>query len=166
MRLKSRSLGMTLLIFLLAFGTVDCHRQVHVANVPTGVAEKTVADWYAATGAFKIAGERTRDLVKTAVQLHDQFPDEATYQKTLEALGKMQQIEAQAALFLDQQPENWNQPIKAQVQNYVNALSTQAKVAFDDGLFQIKNPTTVAALKVTVNLINGAIQTTITLATQ
>lgn len=163
LKLKPRSLGLSVLVAVLAgflmVSTVACHRAVHVKNVPTGVSEQSVKNWYAAVGAFKMAAETTQKLTNSAIALHSEFPDEASYQKTLEGLGRMAQVEAQAAQFLDTAPQNWNQPIATQIQSYANSLAGLLTTSVEDGLAHVKNPTTAAALKTTVSLLRGAIQT-------
>lgn len=161
-RLKARSLGLTLLVAMMVTG---CHRQVHVVNVPTGVTEAQVQRWYAATGAFKVAAQSTNKLTDAAIALHGEFPDENTYQKTVEALGRMSQLEAQAGIFLDGVPQNWNQSVAQQVQNYSTQLQAQANIALDDGLAHVKNPDKLTAIRLTITLVQSAIQQTITLST-
>lgn len=163
--MRFRIFNSLVLTLALMLGTVNCHRQVHVANVPVGVGEGQVKNWYAATGAFKVAAENTEKITAAVVQLHKEFPDEATYQKTLEALGRMAQTEAQAAIYLDTVPQNWGKPVAQQVKGYTDALSTQAKIALDDGLAHVKNKTAVAAIQTSISLLQAAITTAITLTT-
>lgn len=167
MKLNSRSLGMTWLVVILLVISMStaCHRQMVVTNLPTGVTQQQVQNWYAAVGIFKMAAETTQSLTNAAISMHLDFPDEATYQKTLEALGNMAQIEAQAGMYLDTVPNNWNQPISTQVKNYANQLSVLAKTALTDGLAHVKNPTKVAAIKTLIDGLNLTIQTAVTLTT-
>lgn len=170
MRINRRMLYSGLLSFALAFGVTvgsvvetGCHRKVVVTNLPAGVTNQQVTNWYTAVGAFKEAAQTTKKLTDAAIALHTDFPDEATYQKTLQALGEMAQVEAQAALFLDTVPQNWNQSTATQVKNYTDQLSKQAQIALDDGLAHVKNSTTLTAIQTTISLLRAAITTVITL---
>lgn len=157
---------LAILAFAITTTAIGCHRKVVVTNTPAGVASATVQNWYTAVGAFKTAADATQQLTNTAIQLHQQcpgancvWPDEQTYQKTLEVLGNMAQIEAQAAMYLEATPQNWGQPASAQIRGYTTQIAALINGALADGLAHVKNPQTAAALKLTANSIAAAITT-------
>ena len=155
-------LASVMVLALLTFVTPGCHRQVVVTNTPAGVSPNAVANWYAATGEFKLAADYTKQLTEATIALHAEggvFPDEDTYQKTLAALGRAAQIEVQASQFLNTVPNNWNQDISKQVAGYANDLATQVQLALDDGLAHVKNQDKLSALKTTMTLLHGVIAT-------
>lgn len=152
-----------LLLVMLA-STIGCHRSVKIVNTPPGVAPEAVQNWFAAAGIFKELGQYTNELTKSAVNLHQDFPSELSYQNTLVAIADADKIGIQAGAFLESVPQTWNSDVSSRVQGYVNAIADQLKLAIDDGFAHVKNSQAKDALNVLVDLVNSAIKTGLAIA--
>jgi hypothetical protein len=159
MKLKPRSMGLTVLVAVLITISTACNKKVTVANVPTGISQTTVQEWFQAAGAFQLGAKYTRQLTEATITLHSQFPDELTYQKTLTAFGTASQIGIQASHYLEGVPQNWNQSIVTQVTNYLNLFAAQVQISLTDGLAHVKNQQSLASLQNTITLLQGVIKT-------
>lgn len=138
--------------------SLACQKKV-VTNVPAGISQGVVQTWYSAAGDFQLAARYSKQLTDATIQLRADFPDQATYEKTLAALGAIDVIGIQASQFLETVPQNWNQPVASKVAGYLDQISAQMSIALDDGLLHVKNPQKLAALQTTISLLRGVVTT-------
>lgn len=158
-KLKVLLLGVMLLI------APACNKKVVVANVPTGVSATAVADWYTADGIYKEIGSTTKQLLDATIQLKSEFPDQDTYDKTIQGFAQASQIGIQAGTYLQAVPQTWNGDVSAKVASYANQIQTQINMALNDGLSHVKDSAKKKAMLTLVATVNTAIKTAIALNT-
>lgn len=161
-----KKLAIVVLGVILATG-VGC-RKTTVTNTPPGVSSTEVADWYDAVGANQEIARAAKGLTDLAISLHEDhgvFPDEDSYQKTLEALGKLDLVGLQATSYLRTVPQNWNQPTAEKVGGYVDQMLVQFQIATTNGLDGIKNPATQATITAFIQTLRSALQLQVSLLT-
>lgn len=162
--MKIKTLALALLLSVTMFGSA-CHRQVVITDVPTGVNATSVANWYAACGIYNQLGTLNTQLIQTAITLKADFPDQASYDKTMHDLAVASQIGIQAGTYLQTVPNNWNVSIATQVANYANSVQAQINMALNDGLAHVKNTASQQAITTLVDAIDLAIKTGVALNT-
>lgn len=159
--LKARSLGLTVFVASMLFLSPACHRQVAIQNVPPNISQQAVTNWYAAVGLYKTLGSTTEQLTNAVIQLKADFPDQASYDATLQGLGRASQIGIQAGLYLQTVPTTWDGNVSQKVAAYANQIQDQVNFSVNDGIAHVKNPTSQKALLALVATINASIKTAI-----
>jgi len=155
--MKKQMLSVVLTVVMLG-ASIGCTKKT-VTNVPTGISPASVQLWYNAAGNIQLVAKYTRELTNATVQLKSEFPDGDTYQKTLEAFGRIDQLGIQASQFLETVPENWDAPTATKVAGYLDQMAAQLSVALDDGFAHVKNPSSLATYQTTIRLLRGVIKT-------
>lgn len=135
---NSRMMGSLIFVFgfwsVLSLGlvtaTVTGCQKKHIANVPPGVSESQVNDWYTATGAVSIVADNTKAAVDLIVDLNHngEFPDGDAYNQTLSVFGGIAQGGIHARNVLSAMPENFNEDTRSQIVDFATtALAELAK---------------------------------------
>lgn len=158
--MRQRKLFELAVLYTLVFTIVlwaGCHK-VKVTNTPTGVSAQAVANWYQAVGTLKTIQDADSQLAQTATNLRPQFPDEASYLATKEALGRLAQIDIEAAGFLKTVPQNWNQDIQTKMKSYFAAAFAALQDANNHGMTKIKDQKSLATINGFLGTLSQAVQ--------
>jgi hypothetical protein len=164
MRFKSIAIALLASASLLFSGCAA--RVQHVTGTPAGVNETQVKDWYGVVGALHQVSSANHSafLVVTGFRDAGVWPDEGSYVAVLQDLGRIDVLELQADGLLQQQPNQWNQPLQAQVKSMLEEMltkladiPTQQAVGVKDAEKQQKLVTELDALKVSIELVNSFI---------
>lgn len=106
-------------LFFIAFcflSFAGCMRKTgSIANVPTGVSEAEVKDWYAATGAIAIVGNSTEAATNLAISINRADPTNPDYQKMLSVFGHIAQGGISAGNVLSASPEHFTASTRDQI---------------------------------------------------
>jgi hypothetical protein len=119
-----------------AFGVSSCHRVNHVTNLPPGVNEQEVKDWYAATGALSVIADNTKAATDIAIDLNHQgmFHDGPAYNTTLTVLARISQGGIHASNMLRAMPEHFDANARLQLSAFADDALAQAQKAVDEGM--------------------------------
>ena len=138
-------LSLTLIVFCLE----GCAPRVGtVANTPPGVTQPQVQNWYAATGAFTKIADVDHQILAGVVGFHDSglWSDTGSYEISLRALGRIEQIQIEAATFLKTVPDDWSKSTREKIQTYTNEMSAEIQKVNASGATGIKNPDSLATI--------------------
>lgn len=160
------------LVISLGFVTSSCGNKIKVTNVPVGVPEQEVVNWFAAVGALEDATFVT-DAVKTAViQLNKTvgpdgnpiLPDGPAYAGILTSIGKALQLEGEAARFLKTVPKTWDESTQKQLLSWIDPILAELQNINTLGVTGIKNPQSlqrinefITQIRMSIQLIKGLI---------
>lgn len=153
------------MVLALTFVSQACSR-IHVVNTPPGVVDKEVALWFQASGATQAWSEASLGLTQAAVSLHSSgvFPDEDSYQKTLDALGKQAQFGLEATNYLKTVPQHFDATAQTKVASYLDSALASLDDATQVGLLQIKDPQAKAQVDLFVTALRSALKTAFAIA--
>jgi hypothetical protein len=132
-----------LLIVAVPLVQVGCTKRVTtVTNLPTGVSEKEVQNWYAATGMALFAATTLNDATKALVDLNRQgfFKDGPAYGASLGALQKMLQAQKEVDEFLRATPQQFGKLAGTKLDAFADILVTEAQTANFQAMAGIKDP--------------------------
>lgn len=140
-----------------------CHRQVVITNAPVGVNVQAVTTWYAAAGVYKDLGDLTKQLATATVGLKGEFPDNASYDKTLQGFGQASQIGIQAGNYLESVPQTWDANVASKIGTYSDQIQMQINMAINDGLAHVKDSPKKQAILTLTASVNTAIKVALAL---
>lgn len=121
-----------------------CHRKIVVTNLPPGVSQQQVIDWYTATGALKVIAETSNSAMTSLVQMNrtGAFPDGPSYVATISAMGRMSQAGLHAKSILEAAPDNFNLGTRQRITGDVQIMLKELETLNQYGLVGIKDPQT------------------------
>jgi hypothetical protein len=146
--MKKLSCPVFLGIFLLLLPAVGCLGPKHITNLPPGVSETEVRDWYAATAALNDVSKLTKAATDAVISLHKSksLPGgEAEYQSVLETFAKIDQVGIHASNTLKGAAQNFGS-VKSQVKPDVQSIADQLTKALADNTLKT-NATTKTILQ-------------------
>lgn len=140
-------------------------RQSTITNLPAGVSQAEVQSWDSAVANLNKIAIATTNLRQAVIQLHGSldangqsaFPSGPAYISTLEVIGKIDQIENSASVFLGGVPNNWTQGTKQQVTSYVSQISALIQQLNSEGVTAIKNANSQNQVNVFIKEITSAV---------
>lgn len=160
------------LVISIGFVTSSCGKKIKVTNVPVGVPEQRVVNWFAAVGALEDATSVT-DAAKTAViQLNKTvgpdgnpiLPDGSAYAGILTSVGKALQLEGEAARFLKTVPKTWDESTQTKLLSWIDPILAELQNINTLGVTGIKNPQSlqringfITQIRMSIQLIRGLI---------
>jgi hypothetical protein len=141
------------LALILAVSLCGCAAKQTITNAPAGVPISAVQSWDQATSTLAKIAVVTTNLRQVIISLNKAtfvngsgvttqvFPDGPAYTSTLTAIGKIDQLQIQAANILAAQPQNWNQSTSVQIAALIQQIGQAIGQLTAEGLLGIKNPT-------------------------
>ena len=132
-----------------------CHKVT--TGAPPGIVAPQVAAWYQATGAVKTWGEASLGLTQAAINLKTSFPDADTYQKTLQALGKENQIGLETSEYLKTVPQHFSATEQGKLSGFLDQGLGSLDDAVQVGLVQIKNADEKAAIDAAITSLRASL---------
>lgn len=141
-----QSLAVTVLSLVLVVGPslslVGCAvRVTHVTNLPPGVSEQEVKNWYTATGTLHKIADVTHAVQEAVISFNHAgvFPDGPAYVATLQDLGKIKILQEDSAKYLATVPQTFGQPTKDKLKSNMTAISALIQDMNTRGITGIKN---------------------------
>lgn len=161
MRIKGYVLAVALAV---SFGCAA--RQSTITNLPPGVTQAQVQEWDSAIAQLHNIAIANSNLRQAVIRLHATanangnpvLPSGQIYVDLLTAVGKVDQAENAASAFLATVPNNWNQPIKAQVAGYTAAISQALQTLTSEGTLAVKGTAQQNQVNQFIGNIAAAIQ--------
>jgi hypothetical protein len=161
-----KRLAVAVLAFSLVFS--GCAARVnHITNLPPGVSEQSVKNWYSAVGAMKKIRDIDHSLYLTVTSLRDNkvWTDDASYTVALTSVGRLEATEIEANQFLESVPNDWSQPTQLKMQNYMNAISAAIQDLNTGGVTGIKDAGTLASVNNSIKSITVSVSLILSLFT-
>lgn len=161
-----------LIALVLSLALTGCAaRQTAVTNLPAGVSQAEVQSWDSAVANLNKISIAVSNLRQAVIQLHGTldangasvFPSGPAYVTTLEIIGKIDQIENSASVFLGGVPNNWTQGTKAQVASYMNQISALIAQLNQEGVSGIKNGTNLSQVNNLIKEITSLVSIVLSL---
>lgn len=152
------------IFFLFAAGAVGgCAARVkNVTNLPPGVTLKQVQDWDAAVGNLHKIATVTSTLRQTVIGLNRAgvYGDSKAYIASLRAIAKVDQLQIDAANFLQPMPATFGEAQKAKLRDFMGQIAAEINTLNTQGILGIKNPDSqrqvtqlIAEITAAVNLV-------------
>jgi hypothetical protein len=121
-----------------------------VTGTPPGVSSTTVQNWDSAVANLNKIASAVSAMRQAVIGLNKTvgsdgtpvFPDGPAYTVTLQALGRIAQVELDAANFLNGVPQDWSQPTQQKIVSYMNDIIAQITALNQQGVTGIKNLST------------------------
>jgi hypothetical protein len=138
-------------------------RQSSITNLPPGVTQAQVTTWDSAVANLDKIAAANSSLRQAVIQLHSTndlngnpiFPSGPAYITTLTMIGKIDQTENAATVFLNTVPNAWPASTKAQIGLYMNDISSAIQQLNSQGVTGIKNPSSLTQINQTIaNIVN------------
>jgi hypothetical protein len=140
-----------------------------VTNLPPGVTQTQVTNWFAAEGALQTIAQSTSALRQSVIAVHGiantPLPDGPLYMGFLQSIGKIDQAQIAAANFLNGVPRTWGTSISTQIAGWANGILDAAKSMVNSGAASIKNPNSQKQMSDFLTDIQDAAQLLVTLST-
>jgi len=141
-------------------------RQKSITNLPAGVTQSQVQNWDSAVANLDKISQVVTTVRQSVIALnqatvtdstgtHKVIPDGATYAALLTSLGKIAQLELDAATFLKAQPNNWNASTQAKVQSDIALIQQELSTITAQQLPGIKNANAQAQLQTFITEIGS-----------
>lgn len=165
MRRRTARLAAISLAALLIGG---CAAKKTITGVPAGVPVSAVQSWDEATQQLATIAKVTTELRTTIIGLNKTmfvnaqgqqeaiFPDGPQYVDALNVIGKIDQLQIQAANVLNSQPNDWTQPMQSQVGSLIQQIGQALGQLTADGTLGIKNPTKQGEVQQLITEITAA----------
>lgn len=158
--LRRMTVGCVVLFISLMF-LAACHRHMTVTNLPPGVSNTVVVNWYTAAGAVKTVSDVTNNATDAIISANHQglFPDGDSYKAALTSLGKIAVAGQHMSNVLQQAPQNFTSGTKNQIAGDLTVITTELDNAQTQALVGIKDKNTQAAVKLLLASIESALKT-------
>ncbi len=136
----------------LAFTLGGCAaRQKNVTNLPAGVTQAQAQAWDTAVANLDKIAQTVSTLRQSVIALNKAtvtdangtravFPDGKQYAAALTTIGKIDQLEIDAANFLKAQPQNWSLSTQQKVQKDTVQIQALLQELVTQQITGIKNP--------------------------
>lgn len=156
--MRLRTLGLAA-ILAASFSLPGCAAKKTITNVPTGVPVTTVQSWDQATTELSKIAQTTTTARQMLIQLNQTtfvnpqgqteaiFPDGPHYIAALNAIGKVDQLQVQAANLLNSEPNNWSQGTQAVIAGLVQQMGVALGTLTQESTLGIKNPASQAQVQ-------------------
>jgi len=150
----------------LALG--GCAGRRTITGVPAGTPVTAVQSWDQATRTLANIATITTNLRQEVITLNQTtfvnaqgqtgkiFPDGPAYASTLTAIGRIDQLQAQAAQYLAAQPNNWNVSTQAKVKAIISMIGTEVAQLTASGIIGIKNPSKQQQVQALITELSAA----------
>ena len=120
-------------------------RQQTITNLPVGVTQTQVQAWDTAVSKLHTVATVSSTLRQTVITLHNTIgpngqaliPSGNAYVMILDSIGKIDQAENAASVFLQTVPNNWPASTKAQIAGYMSAISSALTTLTQEGTLGI-----------------------------
>ena len=153
-----RSYRLLLSVLVLSFSLAGCAARVkHVTDLPPGVSEKQAQDWDVAVQKLSQIATVTTTARQAIITVHQSglLPDGPKYVAALTAIGKIDQVQLAASNVLKQAPNNFSDPVKGQIKDYMAEISAQIQILNQSGVTGIKNPNSQQQIGDLITQITG-----------
>ena len=119
-----------------------------VTDLPTNVTQTQAQSWDTAVANLHKIATATSTLRQAVIALNHQgvFPDGPAYASTLNAIVKIDQLQLAADALLRQAPQNFGQPVRAQIADYVQQISAQVAQLNETGIKDANSQKQIAQL--------------------
>jgi hypothetical protein len=147
-----------LLVFLFAVALSGCAARVkNVTDLPPGVTQKQAQDWDVAVQRLGQIATVTTTARQAIIGVHQNglLPDGPNYVNALTAVGKIDEIQLAASNVLKQAPNNFSDPVKGQVKDYMTQIAAQVQILNQSGVTGIKNPNSKQQIGDLITQITG-----------
>ena len=160
MKWKRSLLAISLLVLLLP-GLSCARKQITVTDLPPGVSETEVKNWYVATGAMLVIAEGTEDATDFVISLRESgvFSDDAAYVSTLKALKRVATTGKSASSFLEQVPNTFGLDTTGKLVEFADIAVIEVQAAIDQGTIGIGDDASRARFKRILGLVQIALRT-------
>jgi hypothetical protein len=140
-------------------------RVSHVTNLPVGVSEQAVKNWYSATGAVKTIATQNAAAFTAVKELRTigVFPNDEAYEYTVIALGRIAQINEDAVQFLQSVPNDWSKNTQQKMAAYMNEISGLLQKLNAQGVTGIKNPDSLTSVNKLIALVTESVSLVLSL---
>lgn len=161
-----RTASILALSTLLALG--GCAAKKTITGVPAGVPVSAVQSCDQATQQLATIAKVTTELRTTVIGLNKTtfvnaagqpeaiFPDGPQYVDALNVIGKIDQLQIEAANILNAQPQNWTASTQSQIATLVQQMGQALGQLTADGTLGIKNPTKQAQVQQLITELTSA----------
>lgn len=155
------------LVALVALVAGCAARAKNVTNLPAGVTMTQVQNWDAAVANLQKIAATTSTLRQAVIALNKTgaFPDGPAYAATLDGIGKVDQLQIEAANFLQTVPNDWSLPTQQKVQAYVQQIQATLTDITTNGVAGIKDPASQSQISTLISNIGAAAAIIISLTT-
>jgi len=141
-------------------------RQKAVTNLPPGVTQQQAQNWDAAVANLDKIAQSVSTFRQLMFQLNQQtyadpttgkvlkiIPDSKTYAGILMSIGKIDQAEIDAAMFLKAQPQNFGVTAQARVKNDIVTIEAELSAISTQQLAGIKSTSSLSQVQALVTEI-------------
>lgn len=158
--------GALLLGAWLAGTIAGCAARVKtVTNLPAGVTQAQVQKWDSAVADLKTAAASTSSLRQAVEGLNKQgiLPDGPAYTAILTDIGKADELEADAATFLQSVPNDWSLSTQNKVQAYMQQIQVLLTDMVNSGAVGIKDAAAQTNVTSLIKTVGDAVSLVISL---
>ncbi len=144
MKRHTKKLSAVLVWLLLVSVTLApaCRRkQVRVTNLPEGVSEQEVQNWFTATGAMRTIAKSMVHAQDFVIQLNRAgvFPDGEPYRRTMVSFKRIAEEGQRVDAFLENYPNRFGGNIQTKLREFADFARAELDQAIVDGSLGIKN---------------------------
>ena len=159
-----KSWYVVLVVLLMALAIGCPKKPVHVTNLPPGVTETQVQNWYTAVGVVNTISRDSLAVSNALIQLNRQgvFPDGNAYAAALAAMGRIDRAGMETDTMLRKAPQNFTAAQKDLVLQFAKTASIELQNLQTQLALGIRDPNA----QKTVTTVMTTLQLSISIAEQ